>query len=1056
MATYADGLVAYYPCGSRYDLWDLFDATYNGPVDAPGQGPIDSAWEFTNNTDVVSFVDTIPNTTGVYTISLWFSRLAGGFRNAVAMSSNESPIRIGAGGSDIGIRVGGVFYGTGFNPSGLVGSTDWSHITAVSDGTGAVEFFLNGGSIGTATAPSPLVGPFTEIGNINIGGSRAFAQFLSEIAFWDRQLTGVEVAALYEANKNKQDLRRLLEPQFALPSNKRTAEWVDMSNNALLYHLNDVGTANKAYDDSGNGFSGTGSNVTNISTTIKLHSGSLTPSGTVFTSASYYNGTNAYVDTNETPGNIGIDGNNSRSIVFWASSSAWVADKVLFTMGLNSSGQDFSLVTKGSNQISLNTWVDDAYWTIPTSTLGWNHYGLTYDSSSYAAKFYYNGAYVDTWYFGSPRNTTNSNDIRIGGPNYQWGYFTGGIQEFAIFSGSVLSDSEVLSIYNYQQNIWAPLSGSAALQSVFASVVHDGPPTINLDSLFGSIVHDGPSTANVEGLFGSVVHSSPVFNVSNITGTVSLTSSFDASGQGLLTGSTAYQWSWSSVPSGSSMANAILPLPDSGSTYPVSGNVGLWHFDSESSSSIPLPPTSSIGLVDSYGDGWHGNNYINLSINGVPTLINITLPAGYGPLWFDYPVSAGDSISITYTAGSYPGECSYILNDGAGGAGVDFFTSNSPPATPYSYTANSITTYVTPDSSGQGNNATPDGATFVSSSYVGSHCYEFDGVDDWIDLGIVPSDIGINGGNSRTIAFWASSSNWVDDTIFFSMGTNSNYEDFTLLKRAPSSLYLNTWNDDLLVSADNTPGWHHYFVIYDSSDGNVSLYQDNLFLGFEPVALNTSDANQILIGKGTGGYWVPNGVPYEGKIDEFAIWDRALSACERSTIYNFLQTGSVEAASGSSPNLLEQFSFVPDVTGSYVINLEMVDHTNCTSLTGSVTASIAAAGPPDCAGVPGGSAYVNSCGWCVGGTTGRHATYGQAICPDGSTICSSSSGGVPTGSCPGPIISGSGDELLVTSKYGLQYSKKASEQRLRRVEQIPFALSSKSFLSIRKKSDDEF
>jgi len=54
------------------------------------------------------------------------------------------------------------------------------------------------------------------------------------------------------------------------------------------------------------------------------------------------------------------------------------------------------------------------------------------------------------------------------------------------------------------------------------------------------------------------------------------------------------------------------------------------------------------------------------------------------------------------------------------------------------------------------------------------------------------------------------------------------------------------------------------------------------------------------------------------------------------------------------------------------------------------------------------------------------------------------------------VITGSGDDLLVTSKYGLQYSKKATEQRFRRVAQIPFVLSSKSFLSIRKKSDDEF
>ena len=474
----------------------------------------------------------------------------------------------------------------------------------------------------------------------------------------------------------------------------------------------------------------------------------------------------------------------------------------------------------------------------------------------------------------------------------------------------------------------------------------------------------------------------------------------------------------------------------------------------------------SVGLVDSFNDGWHGGNWVSVVVNSVVVISSASLASGGGPEWYDYTAADGDTVEIIFTSlgsggPSWGSECSYILNDEAAGAGTDFYTSPSFPTTPYSFTASGFATAsvsTTPDTSGEGNSASPEGVTLVSSSYLGSHCYEFDGVDDWVDLGITPSDIGIGSGNSRTIAFWASASNWVDDTIFFSMGTNGNYQDFTLLKKAPDSLQLNTWNDDLLVTADNTAGWHHYFVIYDSSEGNVSLYQDNYFLGSEPVALNTSDANQILIGKGTNAYWIPNGVPYEGKIDEFAIWNRALSACERNDVY-FLQESPAAAASGSSFNLQEQFSFVPDVTGSYVIGLSIFDRNNeCASISGFVTASISPATPPDCAGVPGGSAYTNSCGFCVGGTTGLPANYGQTVCWDGSIVCSASFGGVPTGSCPpeDPIISGSSGDSLVTSKYGLQYAKGASNQRSRRVQQVPFSISSKSFLSIRKSSDSDF
>lgn len=1056
MATFADGLVAYYPCGSPYDKWDRFDASFNN-VTPDFLGPISRSWEYGSSTATATLAVEIPNSSGVYTISLWFRQLLPNFRTAIADAGggNDTPIRINAAGNNIGVRQGGVFYGTGYNPSGFVGSTSWNHLVVTSDGTGNVEFYINGASVGTATAPAPLTDNWIAIGN-NAAGGRYFAEALAEIAFWNRALTASEVNTIYDTNTAKQTLERLLEPQFALPGSKRDSEWINMSSNAFLYHMNDVATGNSAYDDSGNGYTGTGSNVTNISSPVKLHSGSYVPPGTVFSSASYFNGTNAYIDTNRTPGAMGMDGNNSRSMVFWASSSAWLNDKILFTMGLNSSGQDFSLVTKTTNRISLNTWGADAYWNIPSSPLGWNHYGITYDSSSYAATFYFNGAPVGIWYFGSGRNTSNANNMRIGGPNYQWDYFTGAIQEFAAFSGSVLTDANVLSIYNNQVANFQPISGSATLSNLFASLVHDGPPTINVDSLFASVVHDGPATVSLDSLFGSVVHGKGIFNVPDITGSVALTASFDATPQGLPSGSTAYQWSWASVPTGSSIANDRENLPNSGSTYPVSGNTLLWHFDTQNTTTTQV---GSIGLRDTFGDGWHGNNFITVNVNGAPALTNITLAAGSGPEWFDFTAADGDSVEVLYTPGAFPTECFYTLNSGSQGSGVDFYTSPTNPTVPYNFTASGFLTassLSTPDSSGQGNTgAVSSGSTLVTSKYVGTHAYLLDGVSGSI-TGPKPSTLGIDGGNSRTISFWASASVWQDYGIIFSMGTNATNQDWTLTQNTPNNLRLSNWAgpSDLIVTAGSLVGWNHYFAIYDSSNLTAYLYQNNQLLGTKTQVQNTSDASNLTIGKGTAG-WIA-APRFSGSIDEFAVWNRALSECERNTIYGFLQTGSNIAAQGSSPNLLEQFSFVPDVTGSYVINLEIVDHSNCTSLTGSVTASIGPTPPTDCAGVIGGSAYVNSCGWCVGGTTGRHATYGQFVCPDGATICSSSSGGVPTGSCAGAVITGSGDDLLVTGKYGLQYSKKATEQRFRRVAQIPFVLSSKSFLSIRKKSDDEF
>ena len=338
---------------------------------------------------------------------------------------------------------------------------------------------------------------------------------------------------------------------------------------------------------------------------------------------------------------------------------------------------------------------------------------------------------------------------------------------------------------------------TATAINLFSSVVHNStPPTANAINLYTSVVHDAtPPTANAINLFSSVVHGSGEFNVPNITGTVGVTASFDASSMGFNTSSVHYRWSWQSVPGGSSISNAILPLQDGASTYPVNGMTGLYHFD-----------------------------------------------------------------------------------DGAAD-----------------------------DSSGTGNNGSVNGATPTTSSYVGSMAFSFDGINDKITL-TNPDTYGIDSGNSKTIAFWASASAWVDNDVFFGFGANSSAQDFTFIQRTGPDVQLNLWGGDLRVSVNETIGWNHYFVIYDADVETSYIYQNNQLLGSLNRTLNTNNSNPVTIGNGFG-VWAGN--YFGGVIDEFAVWPRAITSCERNVIYNFLQTGSIDAASGSSDNLLEQFSLAP-------------------------------------------------------------------------------------------------------------------------------------------------
>ncbi|MCD6181420.1 MAG: hypothetical protein J7K89_03455, partial [Candidatus Cloacimonetes bacterium] len=70
----------------------------------------------------------------------------------------------------------------------------------------------------------------------------------------------------------------------------------------------------------------------------------------------------------------------------------------------------------------------------------------------------------------------------------------------------------------------------------------------------------------------------------------------------------------------------------------------------------------TIELVDSYGDGWSGGS-IDVLVNGVVILDDITLASGGGPEAHTFAVVVDDVITTAYTAGSYSYENEYQIKD---------------------------------------------------------------------------------------------------------------------------------------------------------------------------------------------------------------------------------------------------------------------------------------------------------------------------------------------------------------------------------------------------------
>ncbi|MDD2636564.1 MAG: gliding motility-associated C-terminal domain-containing protein [Bacteroidales bacterium] len=134
--------------------------------------------------------------------------------------------------------------------------------------------------------------------------------------------------------------------------------------------------------------------------------------------------------------------------------------------------------------------------------------------------------------------------------------------------------------------------------------------------------------------------------------------------------------------------------------------------------------THSICLYDTYGDGWNGGS-ISVSVGGSTVVSSATISSGYGPNCYNFTVNEGQSITITYSSGSWSSENYYQIYNGSGGSGTLLYGSPSG-STPLSYntvTANCSGGGVTPPANtclGALPFCTSDAYTFPASTNVPS------------------------------------------------------------------------------------------------------------------------------------------------------------------------------------------------------------------------------------------------------------------------------------------------------------------------------------------------
>jgi hypothetical protein len=204
------------------------------------------------------------------------------------------------------------------------------------------------------------------------------------------------------------------------------------------------------------------------------------------------------------------------------------------------------------------------------------------------------------------------------------------------------------------------------------------------------------------------------------------------------------------------------------------------------------------------------------------------------------------------------------------------------------------------DESGNGNNGTNNGATLTTDRFGNlNSAYDYNGTNNNINFGS-STVFGLTSNNILTFSVWvrplrASNNANIMDGVFSKYQdlnvSNCNYY-FSIDKNVSSSS--NPPNGVITANGTNSIGatcelntWQHYVIVMQSGLNNIKVYRNgvldntgtvnfsslisnsNLYLGYIPTTTTNITQSNFL-----------------GKIDDFSIWNRALTQQEITNLYN--------------------------------------------------------------------------------------------------------------------------------------------------------------------------
>lgn len=195
------------------------------------------------------------------------------------------------------------------------------------------------------------------------------------------------------------------------------------------------------------------------------------------------------------------------------------------------------------------------------------------------------------------------------------------------------------------------------------------------------------------------------------------------------------------------------------------------------------------------------------------------------------------------------------------------------------------------DSSGLENNGTASGATFTTSSKLGSHAGSFDGVDDYVNVSNTGGEFDMQ---TITVLAWiklieyntsdfptiiSKRRGWGSGLASWELSMAPLY-NFTSLRINGSSEYYINYDHN-----GNFPFNEWYYVGFTKNGANCSLYGNGVLLNSTTDCPDFNTGSNILIGQTGEDAVALSTYDFNGSIDEVAIWNRSLSADEILNIY---------------------------------------------------------------------------------------------------------------------------------------------------------------------------